>query len=182
MSCFAPHYFNKAILKNYYLLFFVVRWNIYSEINGILLYWEDVSVGGEELAKGLKSIRKGKIFWIIIIFSMSALCQIAFCADINSYLVQYEQQRHWTGQVIKSNIHQTLYWSCLPRGFGELNPNPHFWILLPCQWVPVVAASHFIPLQSEYLFMLWQRVAEMNPKCDELLYYVNRRPTWLCVW
>ena len=103
---------------------------------------------------------------------MSALCQIAFCADMNSYLVQYEQQRHWTGQVIKSNIHQTLYWSCLPRGFGELNPNPHFWILLPCQWVPVVAASHFIPLQSEYLFTLWQRVAEMNPKCDE--------PTLLC--
>ena len=35
---------------------------IYSLIDGILLYLEDVSVGGEELAKGLKPIRKGKIF------------------------------------------------------------------------------------------------------------------------
>ena len=36
--------------------------SFYSYINGILLYLEDVSVGGEELAKGLKPIRKGKIF------------------------------------------------------------------------------------------------------------------------
>ena len=182
VSCFALHYFNKVGLQNSYFLFFDGRWNIYGLIDGILLYLEDVSVGGEELAKGLKPIRKGKIFWIICFFSMSALCQIAFCADMNSHLVQYEQQRHWTGQVIKSNIHQTLYWSSLPRGSGELNPNPHFWILLPCEWVPVLAPSCLIPLQSEYLFTLWQRVAEMNPKCDELLYYVNRRPTCLCVW
>ena len=106
---------------------------------------------------------------------MSALCRIAFCADMNSNLVQYEQRRHWTEQVIK--IHQTSYWSSLPRGFGKLNPNPHFRILLPCQWVPVFAASHLIPLQSEYLFTLWQRVAEMNSICDELLYYVNGSPT-----
>ena len=166
-------------LQNYYFLFFDGRWNIYSLIDGILLYLEDVSVGGEELAKGLKPIRKGKIFWIIYLFSMSALCRIAFCADMNSYLVQYEQQRHWTGQVIKSNIHQTLYWSSLPRGSGELNPNPHFWILLPCQWVPVIAASHFILLQSGYLFTLWRRVAEMNSICHELLYYVNGSTTMI---
>lgn len=178
VSCFALHYFNKVGLKNYCFLFFDGSWNIYSLIDGILLYLEDVSVGGEKLAKGLKPIKKGKIFWIF--FSMSALCRIAFCADMNSNLVQSEQQRHWTGQVI--NMHQTSYWSSLPRGFGELNPNLHFRILLPYQWVPVLAASHLIPLQSEYLFTLWQRVAEMNSICDELLYYVNRSPRWLCAW
>lgn len=111
---------------------------------------------------------------------MSSLCRIAFCADMNSYLVQYEQQRHWTGQVV--NIHQTSYWSSLPRRFGELNPNLHFRILLPYQWVPVLAASHLIPPQSEYLFTLWRGVAEMNPICDQLLYYVSGSPTWLCAW
>ena len=184
MPCFAPHYFNKAGLKNYYFLFFAARWNIYSLINGVLLYLEDVSVGGEELAKGLKPIRKGKIFWIIYLFSMSALCRKAFCADMNSYLVQYEQQRHWTGQVIKSNIHQTLYWSSLPRGSGELNPNPHFWILLPCQWVPVIAASHFILLQSGYLFTLWRRVAETYPIRDDPNKLRAKRETrkWSRTW
>ena len=122
MPCFAAHYFNKAGLKNYYFLLFVARWNIYSLINGVLLYLEDVSVGGEELAKGLKPIRKGKIFWIknIIFFSMSALCQIAFCADMKGYLVQYEQQRHWTGQVV--NIHPTSYWSSCREGLVNLIP------------------------------------------------------------
>ena len=69
---------------------------------------------------------------------------------MNSYLqVQYEQQRHRKS---------SSYWSSLPRGFGELNPNPHFWILLPCQWVPVLAASHLIPLRSKYLFRNeWQK-------------------------
>ena len=67
VSCFALHYFNKVGLKNYFL-FFDGSWNIYSLIDGILLYLEDVSVGGEKLAKGLKPIKKGKIFWIF--FSM----------------------------------------------------------------------------------------------------------------
>ena len=38
---------------------------------------------------------------------MSALCWIAFCADMNSHLVQYEQQRHWTRQVITYIRHHT---------------------------------------------------------------------------
>ena len=67
-------------LKNYCVLFFDGSSNIYSLIDG----------GGEELAEGLKPIRKGNIVCIIF-FSMSALCQIALCADMNGYLVQYEQ-------------------------------------------------------------------------------------------
>ena len=96
---------------------------------------------------------------------------------MNSNLVQYEQQRHWTGQVI--NIHPTSYWSSCREGLVNFKSqiNPHFRFLLPCQWVPVVGASCFILPQSEYLFTLWQRVAEMNPTCDELLYYVNGSPT-----
>ena len=151
------------------------RWYI-AVFGRCVSWWWRVSQGIEANQK------RQNILNYMFFFNVSTICQIAFCADMNSHLVQYEQQRHWTGQVIKSNIHQTLYWSSLPRGSGELNPNPHFWILLPCQWVPVLAPSCLILLQSEYLFTLWQRVAEMNPKCDELLYYVNRRPTCLCVW
>ena len=172
MPCFAPHYFNKAGLKNYYFLLFVARWNIYSLINGVLLYLEDVSVGGEELAKGLKPIRKGKIFWIknIIFFSMSALCQIAFCADMKSYLVQYEQQRHWTGQVV--NIHPTSYWSSCREGLVNLIP---------------IHTSEFCfrvrGFQSSLLVILFRCSLNTCSHCDEewqkwIRYVTNSFITW----
>ena len=87
---------------------------------------------------------------------MSALCQIALCADMNSYLVQYEQQRHWTEQVI--NIHQTSYWSSCREGLVIMN------------LIPIYTSEfcfHVSGFQSSLLVSLFRYSLNTCSHCDK---------------
>ena len=62
--------------------------------------------------------------------------------------------------VVHDYTHRTPRRNGWPRGFGELNPIPHSWILLPSQWIVVIALTYSLPPRSEYLFTLHQYVAQ----------------------
>ena len=60
------------------------------------------------------------------------------------------------------HTHRTSRRNSWQRGFGELNPSTHSWILLPSQWIVVIALTYSLPPRSEYPFTLHQYVAK-NP-------------------
>ena len=62
--------------------------------------------------------------------------------------------------VVHDHTHRTPRRNGWPRGFGELNPIPHSWVLLPSQWIVVIALNYSLPPRSEYLFTLHQYVAQ----------------------
>ena len=62
--------------------------------------------------------------------------------------------------VVHDHTHRTPRRNGWPRGFGELNPIPHSWVLLPSQWIVVIALTYSLPPRSEYLFTLHQYVAQ----------------------
>ena len=76
-------------LKNYCVLFFDGSWNIYSLIDG----------GGEELAEGLKPIRKGNIVCIIFFFNV--------CTMPNSFMCWHEwlSGSVWTATALNWTSH-----------------------------------------------------------------------------
>ena len=62
------------------------------------------------------------------------------------------------------------------RGLGALNSSPHSWILLPFQWVSVLAPLRFLPLRCANRCSHWTKVWRKNyPTCDAPLLIWHRR-------
>ena len=103
--------------------------------------------------------------------------------------IRYSMNSNGTELEQVVHTHRTSYRSRLPRGFGELNPSPHSRILLPSQWIPVLAllihiyygansGSHFIKPIPYLTHHFRERrsadsVTETDLMCEQMPY-----PVW----